>query len=164
MSMTGNSGVINYDNNITRCREYFKRVTEAAANWIAVNAESYARAEAPVYDGTPLAPHIGHMVTKAADGSFIIEIGSALALVAYGEVGTATLYEPPADFIENLVPEGHNHFGSRGISEWWYYDSDRGTFGRGYSHPASHFLQRAITDHAEQYARDMEAYLRSADF
>lgn len=160
MADTNNTNNVNCENNIGRYRDRFRRAVSQAADVIGFKAETYAKAAAPNWEGI-LRNSISHMV-QTEGNNLVILIGSPLEIAAYAEVGTTTLYEPPADFIENLVPEGKHQYGRRGISEWWYFDDVEHKFKRGHAEHANHFLQNAVTDHADEYARDFEEVLRNS--
>lgn len=162
MADTNNNDGVSCENNVGRCRDAFMRAVATAALEIGMKAETYAKAAAPNWEGI-LRNSISHSV-QTEGGQYIVLIGSPLEIAAYAEVGTTTLYDPPADFIENHVPEGKHQYGRRGISEWWYFDEVEHKFKRGHAEHANHFLQNAVLDHADEYARDFEQTLRNTGF
>lgn len=153
---------VTVENNIPQFRELFRRAILQAAEVIGGKAETYAKGLAPNWGGVLRNSITHHVMTDLLSSHPVILIGSPMEIAAYAEVGTAIFYEPPADFIDNIVPEGKHHYGSQGIGRWWFYDPISHVFRVGTAQHASHFLEHAITDHLTEYAADVEAALRHA--
>lgn len=103
-------------------------------------AESYTKALTPVKTGA-LRNSFTHRVDTE---KFQVVVGSNIQYAPYVELGTGKLYEPPPGWIQSQAKKG------RGLDRWFYKD-DKGKWHVGYPRKGVKMLQRAITEHLDEY-------------
>lgn len=103
-------------------------------------AESYTKGLTPVDTGA-----LRNSFTHRVDGDKKqVTVGSNLQYSSYVELGTGKLYEPPPGWIQSQAKRG------RGLDRWFYKD-DKGKWHVGYPRKGVKMLQRAITEHLDEY-------------
>lgn len=113
-------------------------------------AETYAKGLTPVKSGA-LRNSITHKVEMGEEPKVIV--GSNMEYAPYVELGTGKLYEPPPEWIEFQAKRG------RGLDHWLYRGED-GDWHVGFPRAGQKMIQRAITEHLDEYKEIIETELK----
>lgn len=142
--------------------ELLEKACDSALSYIGQHAQAYAQARAKGTWGRQLGLH-DQIRYSVEDGVLRVGAEAGFEIAAYVELGTATKYKEPPEWLQNYVAEGENRFGEQGIEKWWYRDELTGEWRPGAAQAPHPYIQPAITEYTEDYRNIVKQELSDAE-
>lgn len=142
--------------------ELLEKACDSALSYIGMHAQAYAQAMAKGTWGGQLGLH-DQIRYSVEDGVLRVGAEAGFEIAAYVELGTATEYEAPPEWMKNAVQEGKYRFGEQGISSWYFRDILDGSWKHGTAQKPHPYLRPAIMEHVDDYRNIIKQELSDAE-